>query len=43
MEALLHEQEHCSDRGGVLIGMALCALSGGLMGFAMGVIVGLWL
>jgi hypothetical protein len=46
VEALLHEAEHRSNResrSGVLIGMAACALSGGLMGFILGLLVGLWL
>ena len=42
MEALLYDSEPCTNRSGVLIGMAACALSGGLMGFIAGFLVGLW-
>lgn len=42
MEALLYESEPSAGRSGVLIGMAACALSGGLMGFFAGFMVGLW-
>ena len=31
-----------THRSGVLIGMAACALSGGLMGFIAGFLLGLW-
>jgi hypothetical protein len=30
------------DRSGILIGMAACALSGGLIGFIVGVVIGFW-
>lgn len=30
-------------RDGALIGMALCAVSGGVMGFVVGVLAGVWL
>lgn len=30
------------DRSSALIGMALCAISGGLVGLVVGLIVGLW-
>lgn len=42
MEALLYDSEPSHNRSGVLIGMAACALSGGLMGFIAGFLVGLW-
>lgn len=42
MEALLYESEPCERRSGVLIGMAACAVSGGLMGFIAGFLVGIW-
>ena len=42
MEALLHDLEPGTNRSGVLIGMAACALSGGLMGFIAGFLIGLW-
>lgn len=42
MEALLYDTEPSANRSGVLIGMAACALSGGLMGFIGGFLVGLW-
>ncbi|MGI9509462.1 MAG: hypothetical protein ACR2QJ_08955 [Geminicoccaceae bacterium] len=42
MEALLYDSEPCVSRSGVLIGMAACAVSGGLMGFIAGFLVGLW-
>ena len=42
MEAVLYEDESESNRSGVLIGMAACALSGGIMGFIFGLLVGLW-
>lgn len=43
MEALLYESEPSSDRAGVLIGMVACAASGGLVGFILGIVVGIWL
>lgn len=42
MEAVLYDTESCANRSGVLIGMAACAVSGGLMGFIAGFLVGLW-
>jgi hypothetical protein len=30
------------DRSGILIGMAACALSGGLIGYIVGVVIGVW-
>ena len=42
MEALLYDSEPCTNRSGVLIGMGACALSGGLMGFIAGFLVGVW-
>ena len=42
VEALLYDLEPGTNRSGVLIGMAACALSGGLMGFIAGLLVGLW-
>ncbi len=42
MEAVLYESEPASHRSGALIGMAACAISGGLMGFIAGFLVGLW-
>ncbi len=46
MEALLYESDRSTDRAdraGVLIGMGACALSGGIIGFLFGIIVGVWL
>jgi len=43
VEAVLYDSESESNRSGVLIGMAACALSGGVMGFIIGLLVGLWL
>lgn len=42
MEAVLYDSEPGVDRSGVLIGMAACAVSGGIMGFIFGLLVGLW-
>jgi len=42
VEALLYETEPYANRAGVLIGMAACAISGGLVGFLLGVVVGIW-
>ena len=42
MEAVLYDTGRSASRSGVLIGMAACAISGGLMGFIMGFLVGLW-
>ena len=43
MEALLYDTEPCANRTGALVGMAACAISGGLVGFLFGVAVGVWL
>ncbi len=43
VEALLYETESCPNRSGVLIGMAACAVSGGIVGFVIGLLVGFWL
>lgn len=42
VEAVLCDTEPAADRSGVLIGMAACALSGGIMGFIAGFLVGIW-
>jgi hypothetical protein len=42
VEAVLRDTEPAADRSGVLIGMAACALSGGIMGFIAGFLVGIW-
>lgn len=39
---MLYEAEPRTNRSGVLIGMAACAVSGGLMGFIAGFLIGLW-
>lgn len=39
----MYETEPCANRAGALIGMAACAISGGLVGFVLGVVVGIWL
>jgi hypothetical protein len=41
VEAALYETEPYASRSGVLIGMAACAISGGIMGFIAGFLVGL--
>jgi hypothetical protein len=43
VEALLYEVESCPNRAGALIGMAACAMSGGVVGFVLGLAVGIWL
>ncbi len=43
MEALLRRSENCENRTGILIGMAACTLSGALVGFTLGLLLGLWL
>lgn len=42
MEALLYETEPTENRSSILIGMAACTMSGGIMGFIAGFLVGLW-
>ena len=42
VEAALYDSEPCANRSGILIGMAACAVSGGIMGFIAGFLVGLW-
>ena len=41
MEAVFYDIEPCGNRSGVLIGMGACAISGALMGFVAGFLVGL--
>lgn len=39
--AALYETDHRANRSGALIGMAACAVSGGIMGFIAGFLLGL--
>jgi hypothetical protein len=42
VEAVLCETEPATDRSGILIGMVACTLSGGIMGFIAGFLLGIW-